>query len=46
VCGLQQPALQWGDDVNSPTFDICDCCGTEFGYEDCQLPTVLAQRRR
>jgi hypothetical protein len=25
---------------------ICDCCGTEFGYQDGLLTAVLAQRER
>ena len=36
VCGysrLSQPP--WGDDGKTPTYDICPCCGVEFGYEDC-----------
>jgi hypothetical protein len=34
VCGLAQPEPPWGDDGTTPSFDICDCCGVEFGYED------------
>ena len=25
---------------------ICDCCGTEFGYEDCTVEAAKAQRKR
>jgi hypothetical protein len=35
VCGY--PDLDyapWGEDGQSPSFDICPCCGVEFGYED------------
>lgn len=36
VCGLfQYGDLPWGLDGHSPSFNICDCCGVEFGYEDC-----------
>jgi hypothetical protein len=31
VCGydgLDEPAF---DDVGAPSYDICDCCGTQFG---------------
>ncbi len=35
VCGLSQGDAPWGDDDETPTFDICDCCGVQFGYEDC-----------
>lgn len=34
VCGLYQEESPWGADGNTPTFNICDCCGVEFGYED------------
>lgn len=34
VCGLEQPYPQYGDNGNSPTYEICACCGVEFGYED------------
>ena len=34
VCGLDQGEPIWGEDGLSPTFDICSCCGVEFGYGD------------
>ncbi|OLY94437.1 hypothetical protein [Cnuella takakiae] len=34
VCGLEQIEKPWGDDGATPSFEICDCCGVEFGYED------------
>jgi len=37
VCGLDQGFKPWGEDGNLPTFDICDCCGVQFGYEDCNV---------
>jgi len=33
VCGLRQEESPWGEDGRTPTFEICDCCGVEFGYE-------------
>lgn len=44
ICGLQQDDPPWGEDGNSPSFDICPCCGVEFGYEDCNLNAVKAYR--
>jgi hypothetical protein len=35
VCGypdLEEPA--WDINTGSPSFDICPCCGCEYGYED------------
>lgn len=35
VCGLPLGDFApWGDDKESPTFDICPCCGVEWGNED------------
>ena len=47
VCGLHQGEdLPWGESGADPTFFICDCCGTEFGYEDVLLAGVRAARSR
>jgi len=37
VCGLflGEDYLPWGEDNRSSTFDICECCGVTFGYQDC-----------
>ncbi len=34
VCGYEQLEPPWGEDGQSPTYEICSCCGVEFGYED------------
>ncbi len=44
VCGLPQADLPWGDDGRCPTYEICDCCGVEFGYEDATLVGVKKAR--
>ena len=46
ICGLNHGYAIWGDDGKSPTHDICDCCGTEFGYEDCQLSAIRKNRQK
>lgn len=46
VCGNVQLDPPWGEDNNSPSFDICDCCGVEFGYGDCTLKAIHASRKR
>jgi len=36
ICGfpdLDEPP--YDSDGENPSFDICPCCGIEFGYEDC-----------
>jgi hypothetical protein len=45
ACGLLQAEAPWGDDGQSPVFEICDCCGAEFGYEDATLEAVTRARR-
>lgn len=38
VCGHLTPQFPpWGYDGRTPSFEICDCCGVEFGYEDATL---------
>ncbi|NWA64104.1 hypothetical protein HX773_24715 [Pantoea sp. B9002] len=46
VCGLEQLDPPWGDDGKSATFDICDCCGVEFGYEDATLSGIKRYREK
>lgn len=35
VCGFKQAFFPWGEDDETPTFEICGCCGVQFGYQDC-----------
>jgi hypothetical protein len=36
ICGFQYDAdyYPWGIDNMTPTYDICVCCGGEFGFDD------------
>lgn len=46
VCGLEYEMFSpWGENNNTPSFEICDCCGTEFGYEDATLESIKKQRQ-
>lgn len=44
VCGFKQHDFPWGQDGETPSFDICACCGVEFGYEDATLISVKKYR--
>ena len=44
VCGAEQPEAPWGDDGETPTYDICNCCGVEFGYEVSWPPEIPDSR--
>lgn len=46
VCGRRHEEPPWGADSRSPTFEICDRCGTEFGYEDATPDAAQAARER
>ncbi|ENJ9654231.1 hypothetical protein CF065_07910 [Clostridium sporogenes] len=41
VCGypnLEEPP--WVMNGKIPSHNICDCCGVEFGYEDCTKESI------
>jgi hypothetical protein len=47
VCGLERgDVAPWGPDGLCPTYEICECCGVEYGYEDCLPSGVVAARER
>lgn len=35
-----------GESGEDPNFNICDCCGVEFGYEDYTKESVKAYRNK
>lgn len=46
VCGYKEDYPPWGEDGFSPTFNICSCCGVEFGYEDASLVGIRRHREK
>jgi len=46
VCGAKQPEPPWGDDGLTPSYEICDCCGVEFGYEDMNINALKRYREK
>lgn len=46
ICGFLQLSPPWGDDGNTPLFDICNCCGVEFGYENTTIQTIKQYREQ
>lgn len=47
VCGFDfVDTYPWGEDGKNSTFEICDCCGTEAGYEDMTIPSIHTQREK
>jgi hypothetical protein len=46
VCGLFFPDFfPWGETGEYSSHEICECCGTEFGYEDCLLEAIQSYRK-
>jgi hypothetical protein len=46
ICGFSLGAeAPWGANGLLPSFIICDCCGVEYGYEDC-LQTGVEKYRQ
>lgn len=46
VCGLKYEEPPWGIDGKAPSFEICECCGVEFGYEDGTVTAVKRYREK
>jgi hypothetical protein len=46
VCGLYIDDLPWGEDGNCPTYEICSCCGVEFGNEDYTIEATKQYRAK
>ena len=44
VCGLYRPEMPWGEDEETPSFEICPCCGVEFGNEDYAIASIRHYR--
>jgi len=46
VCGFYNKTLPWGEDEKSPTYEICPCCGVEFGNEDSEIESTKKYRQK
>lgn len=46
ICGLYIETAPWGKDGKSPTYEICLCCGVEFGNEDYTMQSVQKFRKK
>jgi len=45
VCGFHyKNYFPWGKNGESPTYDFCDCCGSEFGYDDDNIEIIKLSR--
>ena len=46
VCGYSDLEEPPRDKNGMPSFDICDCCGVEFGYEDLTEESMIKYRKK
>lgn len=44
VCGCYSVDFPWGEDGKSPTFQLCPCCGVQFGKEDSTMESIKTYR--
>jgi len=44
VCGRYSEDFPWGEDGKSPSFQLCPCCGVQFGKEDFTLESIRQYR--
>lgn len=46
VCGFYLNNPPWGNDGESPSYEICPCCGVEFGNEDYTIESIKKYRNK
>jgi hypothetical protein len=46
VCGFAELDGPPYDELGCPTYEICPCCGTEFGYDDFLTSHAALRERR
>jgi len=46
VCGFFMKDPPWGVDGKSPNYEICPCCGVEFGNEDYTVESTKEYRNK
>lgn len=44
VCGYSELTEPPRNEFGGPSFEICDCCGVQFGYEDISEESILNYR--
>lgn len=45
VCGFDPEEFPWGADGTEPSWEICPCCGVEYGYDDATIVGVARYRQ-
>ena len=45
ICGFHNENFPWGEDGKKPNFELCPCCGVQFGKEDVTLESIQKYRK-
>jgi len=46
ICGLYIEEPTWGKNGSCPTYEICPCCGVEFGNDDYTIKSTKEYRAK
>lgn len=46
ICGYRLKFKIWGEDGKSPSYEICPCCGVEFGCDDYSPEAIKVYREK
>lgn len=47
ICGFKYDDFYpWGENGDTASFEICDCCGVTFGYEDSNKQAAIKYREK
>src|SRR5262245_30318923 len=44
ICGYDNLSRPTSNEGGGPSFEICPCCGVQFGYHDCGFPHAALRR--
>ena len=45
ICGFHNDYFPWGENGEKPNFELCPCCGVQFGKEDVTLESIQKYRK-
>lgn len=46
VCGYELAYFPWGENNDTPSYEICPCCGAEFGCDDYTPEAIKVYREK
>lgn len=46
ICGYRSENPPWGEDGITPSYELCDCCGAQFGKDDVSSEIINEYRQQ